>query len=83
MQKAKTRPLLQGSAQDIWKEVHHLKTIPTAVNNRTARQSGYDQAVEEAPQGGSCDGCCIPGEWVLGFGRGFEAAVLGPPGAKG
>ncbi|KAI6238324.1 Col-cuticle-N domain-containing protein [Aphelenchoides fujianensis] len=50
----------KGSAQDIWKEVHHLKTIPVA-NNRTARQSGYDQGVEEAPQAGSCDGCCIPG----------------------
>ncbi|KAI6193157.1 Collagen [Aphelenchoides besseyi] len=60
----------KGSAQDIWKEVHHLKTIPVA-NNRTARQAnGYDQGVDEAPSAGSCDGCCIPGP-------------PGPPGANG
>lgn len=67
----------QGSAKDIWAEVHELKNLHVA-KNRTSRQAGYgggDIGVSggRPVQGGGCDACCLPG----------AAGTPGPPGKPG
>ncbi|KAF8374514.1 hypothetical protein PRIPAC_80943 [Pristionchus pacificus] len=47
---------------DVYTDVLSMKSLPS--QNRTARQSGYDLPVDNAPQvheEPSCNGCCTPG----------------------
>ncbi|KAF8376631.1 hypothetical protein PRIPAC_83060 [Pristionchus pacificus] len=47
---------------NVYTDVLSMKSLPS--HNRTARQSGYDLPVDNAPQvheEPACDGCCTPG----------------------
>ena len=76
--------MIQGSAKDIWTEVHSLKDAPA---NRTARQAYSTGASAQAHGGGgggggSCSGCCQPGPAGAG-GTPGKPGRPGKPGAPG
>lgn len=77
------RSRLQGSAKDIWSEVHLLKRSPHFARNRTARQASYGAgAAGDSGTGAGSGGMAPSGAAAAGTGATGTAAA-GSVGANG